>query len=65
MVLNVVEEDIIKDFNLQLAVGEIGKNGAFNAVTESVTIGQEIRVKLQTISTNNFKYTLITWTNKA
>lgn len=58
VVFNVLESDVIDDFSLQLKVGRLDNNGAFNPTSGEVTIGEKVRIKLQSISTADFRFIL-------
>ena len=51
----VLKQDVISDLNLQLTVGRLENDGAFNPVTGNITIGENILVKLHHIATADFK----------
>ena len=55
MVFNVDENDVINDLSLQLKVGRLDQSGTFNAITGEVTIGEKVHVKLESITTADFR----------
>ena len=55
VVFNVDENDVINDLSLQLKVGRLDQSGTFNAITGEVTIGEKVHVKLQSITTADFR----------
>ena len=59
IVFNVSNSDVINDFGLHLKVGRLGQSGQFNPITGDVTIGEEVRVKLQSIAATNFRLILL------
>ena len=54
-IATVEESQVIKEFDLKLKVGRID-NEAFNeiAIGTKITTGEQVRVQLQTIDTNDF-----------
>ena len=55
VVFNVLESDVIDHFSLKLDVGRLGHRGIFNPIAGDVTIGEEVRVKLQFMETDDFR----------
>ena len=47
--------DVSTQFGLQLNIGRIGNGGKFNSISDDVTVGERVRIKLETIETVDFR----------
>ena len=53
--MNVLPSDVTDQFGLHLEVGRLANGGTFNSISGDVIVGENVRVKLETIVTPDFR----------